>query len=110
MALRPVPPTRFSQASLKKPSPDPSKSMLLVAFGQLGSSWRGVGTSWGDLVMSWDGLGTSSYVLFGQLGAKMEPRWRQHGPTQSLGRHLEANWGAILLMFRSLGSDLCLNG
>ena len=45
-----------------------------------------------------------------ELGAKMEPRWRQDGPRWGLAGHLEATWGVILAILKGLGGDLCKKG
>ena len=45
-----------------------------------------------------------------ELGAKMEPRWRQDDPRWGLAGHLEATWGVILAILGGLGSDLCKKG
>ena len=45
-----------------------------------------------------------------ELGAKMEPRWRQDGPSWAPDRHLEASWGAILAILKGLGADFGKNG
>ena len=42
----------------------------------------------------------------GQDGAKLEPRWRQDPPSWGQDGHLEAIWGAVLIIFGGLGSDL----
>ena len=42
----------------------------------------------------------------GQDGANLEPRWRQEPPSWGQDGHLEAIWGAILIIFGGLGSDL----
>ena len=41
-----------------------------------------------------------------QDGAKLGPRWRQDAPSWGQDGHLEAIWGAILIIFGGLGSDL----
>ena len=46
----------------------------------------------------------------GELGAKMEPRWRQDGPSWAPDRHLEATGGAILAILKGLGADFGNNG
>ena len=40
-----------------------------------------------------------------QDGAKLEPRWRQDGPSWCLDGHLETIWGSFLSIFHGLGSD-----
>ena len=45
-----------------------------------------------------------------ELGAKMEPRWRQDGPSWAPDRHLEATGGAILAILKGLGADFGKNG
>ena len=45
-----------------------------------------------------------------ELGAKMEPRWRQDGPSWAPDRHLEATGGAILAILKGLGADFYENG
>ena len=39
-----------------------------------------------------------------ELGAKMEPRWRQDAPRSGLSGHLEADWGVILSILGVLGA------
>ena len=45
-----------------------------------------------------------------QYGTKLEPRWRQDGPSWALDGLPEATWRAVLSILRGLGSDLCKNG
>ena len=45
-----------------------------------------------------------------QDGAKLEPRWRQDGPSWAPDRHLEATGGAILAILKGLGADFGKNG
>ena len=40
-----------------------------------------------------------------QDGAKLEPRWRQDGPSWCLDGHLETIWGSFLTIFHGPGSD-----
>ena len=45
-----------------------------------------------------------------QDGAKLEPRWRQYGSSWAPDGHLEATWGAILVILKGLGVDFSENG
>ena len=64
--------------------------------------WR---LSWPTLADFGQARGGQNGGKMAELGAKMEPRWRQDGPSWAPDRHLEATGGAILAILKGLGAD-----
>ena len=75
----------------------------------LGATWRrkiSQKLSWLILVNFGRARIDQNLAQMGQDGPKLEPRWRQDPPSWGQDGHLEAIWGAILIIFGGLGSDL----
>ena len=77
---------------------------LGLLLWRLGSSWRGVGTSWCDLGELLGRLGSQFSVNLAPRCTKMDPSWCQDAPSWHLNGHLDAIWEAILLILGILGA------
>ena len=62
--------------------------------------------SWLILVNFGRARNDQNVAQMAQDGAKLEPSWRQDGPSWGQDGHLEAIWGAILIILGGLRSDL----
>ena len=91
-----------TQQKIAKSSPKPSKIMRLVVLGcsngdlgRLGAVLAHLGVILGS---SWDDLDHNFRSAWRQDGNKMDPSWCQDAPSWHLNGHLDAIWGAILLI------------
>ena len=57
--------------------------------------------SWADFAQARDSQNGDKMT---ELGAKMEPRWRQDAPRWGLSGHLEADWRVIFGILEVLGA------
>ena len=70
-------------------------------LGRLGAMLAHLGVILGS---SWDDLGHNFRSAWSQDGTKMDPSWCQDAPSWHLNGHLDATWGAILLILGILGA------
>ena len=62
--------------------------------------------SWTSLVDFGRARIDQNLAQMAQDGTKLEPRWRQDGPSWDQDGHLEATRGGILSIYGGLGSDI----